>query len=56
MTGTLDAGIGNEKRPRLDLVRGVCRIKAAVPSYNIFARPRWSSSHARLPAFPRVRE
>lgn len=34
VTGALDTGIGNEKRHRLDSVRGVCRVRASVPGCN----------------------
>lgn len=34
MTGALNAGINNKKRLWLDLVRGVCRVRASVPGCN----------------------
>lgn len=49
----LDTGIGNKKILRIDLIRGVCKVRAFVPGCNtVTAQPGWSSSHARLSASP----
>lgn len=57
VTGIYNAGIGNEKKLWIDLVRRVYRVRFSMPSCNIMGvRLRWSSSHARLFAFPQVRK
>ena len=52
----LDTGIGNERKPRLDLVGGAYRATAFVLGCNIVLGLVWLLSHARPLAFLRACE
>lgn len=48
----LNTGIGNKKKPRTDLVGGVCRVRAFMPGCNtVMDRSEWSLSHTRFFVF-----